>query len=97
MGNYQIDTQVLLQSNFTNSGGTATDPTVVSLSVRAPDGTLTIYPQASLTRLSAGVWTFLLTLNESGTWIYKWQGTGALIVTSADTPILVISSANIPG
>lgn len=59
--------------------GTNTDPTTVSLEVKAPDATVTTYTYAGsqITKTATGVYTKTLTPTAVGTYNYSWIGTGA--------------------
>jgi hypothetical protein len=95
---YKLDTLIELSSAFTlNDGVTPVDPTVVTLRVLTPDGVETIYDQNALTRIGVGVWTFDLITTQSGPYIYNWQGSGNIDVTSGDTYFSVAQSATIAG
>lgn len=75
---------------FANLAGTATDPTAVLLTVVKPDGTSTVYAwptptggQSVLTKEAATTGRFYtdVYLDQSGKWLWRLEGTGA--VTSA--------------
>ena len=59
---------------FTNSAGTAVDPTTVTVRVRAPSGTVTT-PAA--TKDSVGNYHVDIDANTEGTWHYRFEGTGS--------------------
>lgn len=73
---------------FTNLAGAATDPTAVVLTVQKPDGTQLVYgwPSAgadgTLSRESAGRFYFAVILDQSGKWLQKLEGTGAVYAAS---------------
>jgi hypothetical protein len=65
-------------------GGVATDPSTVTFKYRDPSGTITtVGPVAGasggsgITRVSAGVYTYDVTLNDAGRWYARFEGTGA--------------------
>lgn len=70
--------------------GTATDPTTVTLSVKEPDGTVTSYSYAGGTvqKSTTGVYYKDLTIDASGTWTYRWVGTGTA-ATAEENQFLV--------
>ena len=85
---YEIDTEVEFGATFTVEGtGVPIDPTTVVLFVKSPDGVTSTY--TGLTRTGVGVYAFDLTLDQSGTYVYKWQGKGSVEVTSPDTYLRV--------
>lgn len=79
---YNRDTQVELKGTFEDSEGALTDPTEVTLQVCTPAGVVTsyLYSGGDVTRESQGVYTKAVTLDASGTWRYRFKGTGTLIV-----------------
>ena len=81
---YNRDTQVELTGTFRDEADALTDPTEVTLYVLPPAGTLETYTYgaAEVTRDSLGVFTKAVTLDESGTWHYRFKGTGALVVAN---------------
>lgn len=59
------------------TGNELIDPTTVTCSVRAPNGTVTLYTygvNAQLTRLSLGRFRLALTTNQIGTYRWTWTG-----------------------
>jgi hypothetical protein len=74
-----------LSITFADSDGTPTNPTVVTLTVQAPDNTtLTPTPVND----SAGVWHYDLPLSQSGIYRFKWTGTGAIAaVEEGEIPV----------
>lgn len=78
---FVVGDPVVLSNTFTVSG-TATDPSLVSLSVTTPAGVTTTYTYAAaqITRTSAGLYTKTITVSAAGAWRYVWTGTG----TAAD-------------
>lgn len=100
MGVYEIDTTIELTGVFINAlTGVYIDPTTVQLYVLDPTGVQTSYtwPSSSIVRDQLGHFHQTITPNKSGTWLYKWQGSGAAVATSPDTPFTVNQSALIPG
>lgn len=59
-------------------GGTATDPTTISLVVTTPSGSSTTYTFAGgdLTKVSTGIYRRDIACTEAGVWHYVWIGTG---------------------
>jgi hypothetical protein len=64
---------VTLFADFKNTAGAAADPTVVTVTVRKPDGT-TATP--AVTHPSLGRYEATLALDQHGTWDFRWLGTG---------------------
>lgn len=86
---YDKGDQVRLTGTFT-VGGTATDPTTVTLKVKDPSGNVDTYTYAlsQIAKSSTGVYYKDLSLDEAGYWYYQWAGTGA--VESVDEDYLVV-------
>jgi hypothetical protein len=82
---YYRDTEVELKGSFydeTQTPHALADPTGVTLEVLSPAGVLTTktYSAGDLTKEGTGVYTYLQTLDVSGTWYYRFKGTGAVKV-----------------
>lgn len=71
---------VRLSVAFVNSAGTATDPTTVTLKVKTPAGAISTYTYAlsQVTKSATGSYYKDVSLNVSGRWWYRWEGTGAV-------------------
>lgn len=66
---------------FTDSAGTAADPTAVSLKYIRPSGiivTLVYGIDVAVIRESVGIYYVDIDLTESGTWYYRLAGTGVV-------------------
>lgn len=65
---------------FTNAGGTATDPTTVTLKVKKPGVATATYTYAggTVTKSTTGVFYKDLSLDTVGWWFYRWEGTGTV-------------------
>lgn len=84
-----VSTRVRFVATFTDESGTLVDPSSVTWSVKAPDGTVTT-PEG--TRASAGVYHLQLVLDAPGRWKIEAQGDGTVIV-AGDTVVSVRKSA----
>ncbi len=76
-------------------GGTATDPTTITVRVKEPDGTVTVHGPVSgasgggsITRVSAGVFRIDVTLDDAGYWFARFEGTGAATATEEQQAIV---------
>jgi len=69
-----------LTGTFTNVSGTATDPTTVTLKIKAPGTALATYTYAlsQVTKSTTGVYYKDISLATVGIWHYRWEGTGAV-------------------
>lgn len=86
---YDVGDVVRVTCTFAVSS-VATDPTTVTLSVKAPSGTVTSYTYAggTVSKSGTGVYYKDLTINASGTWTYRWVGTGTA-ATAEENQFLV--------
>jgi hypothetical protein len=80
---------VRLTATFTVSD-VNTDPTAVTLKIQDPSGNETTYTYAlgQITKTATGQYRYDLTIDETGYWYYRWEGTGA-VVASAEAHLLV--------
>lgn len=71
---------VRIQTTFTNTAGTATDPTDVSIVVKPPSGTETTYDYnpGDIVKSSTGIYYLDVTANATGMWVFRWTGTGTV-------------------
>ena len=70
-----------IQVIFTNAGGTAIDPTTITLYLEKPTGSVGTYTYASgsIARAAAGSYTYNGTATEAGYWNCRWVGDGAAV------------------
>lgn len=76
---YDVGDEIRVTGTFTNSAGTATDPTAVLFKVKNPAGTITTYTygtDAELVKSATGVYYVDLDLATSGTWYTRFYSTG---------------------
>jgi hypothetical protein len=79
---YTIGDQSRLSAAFATAAGAAVDPTVVTLKIKTPALTVTSHvygTDANVIKDSTGNFHYDLTLSQSGTYRYRWEGTGAAI------------------
>lgn len=78
---YDIGDEPTLSITFlTPDTTTGIDPTTVVCRVKAPDGTVTSKTYGSdveVVRDATGVYHLLVLITQSGTYRYRWEGTGA--------------------
>jgi len=81
---YDIGDRLRVTCTFTNTAGTATDPTTVAITVREPDTTETTYTWAAgqVTRSAAGVFYYEIDFDAAGTWVVYWKATGTVVAAS---------------
>lgn len=94
MTSYDKGDLVRLTVAFTDLGGTAADPTTVTLSVRDPAGTITTYTYAGaqVIKEATGAFYYDLALSTVGVYTYRWTGTGAVQAATPDTALRVNST-----
>lgn len=68
---------VTLSVTFKNAAGAAT-ATTATLKYEDPSGNETSVASGSLTGGGTGIYTYVITTDESGTWAYKWTGAGTI-------------------
>ena len=74
-----------LQATFTDKNGAPVDPGTVKVTVKRPSGaetTLTYLTDQPVTKVSTGVYTYAINLDQSGIWYYRWQGLGVNTATA---------------
>lgn len=80
MNRYELTDHPVVTGIFTNAGGERTDPVTVSVTITSPSGIVTAHPQGALTNPSVGVWSYAVTVDETGVWSYEFDGTGDVIL-----------------
>lgn len=87
---YHVGDTLKITGTFTVDG-TETDPTSVSLQVRDPSGNIATYTyaDAEVSKVSTGVYSYNLLLDEDGVWFVKWIGEGAVVTATEDTKLKV--------
>lgn len=75
---------------FKDDLGADADPGTVTLKVKAPSGAVTTH--ADTVRDSAGHYHFDLSITESGTWTYRWEGANG-VETASETQFFVRKGA----
>lgn len=76
---YDVGDLARLQAQFADENNAATDPTTVTLKVRAPGGTVTTYvyeTDEEVVKVSTGRFRAEIPVTAEGTWHYRWEGTG---------------------
>lgn len=78
---YDIDDVAELGATFRDASTNAlVDPTTLTMTVKRPDGTVTIYTygtSAEVSRTSLGLYRALIPLTAAGDWGYRWKSTGS--------------------
>lgn len=78
-GTYAYNQTILVRGRFYDEAGQPTDPPGVSLKVRTPSGVVATHlftdPSTPIVRVSEGIYTAIVKLNQSGRWSYAWWPT----------------------
>lgn len=75
---------------FTDSTGKAADPSIVRLEVQKPDGTTAAYAtgftgfDGQARDAGSGEYRYDLSLDQGGTWLWRWIATGAVVAAEPD-------------
>ena len=79
MNEYDRGDVAHLTCAFTDAGGTATDPTTVTLRTRDGGGgtAIYLYSQSQVQNAGTGSYYKDLSVDVAGHWHYRWEGTGA--------------------
>jgi len=77
---YDIGDLVKVTGTWTDSDDAALDPTAVFLVYKDPSGNVCDALQygvgAEITKASTGVYTCNISIDEAGSWYYRWYSTG---------------------
>jgi hypothetical protein len=79
MNAYDAGDIVRVTASFTNSAGAAVDPSSLQLQYQPPTNVTTAlaYGDGNVIKSSSGLYYADLAVNSSGTWKYRWNGTGS--------------------
>lgn len=78
---WTVGDQVRLKVTVTDTAGTATDPTTISVRVRTPSGTIRT---PSVVRDAVGQYHADVALDEAGVWQWEWVTSGNLVLVEGD-------------
>lgn len=80
---YDINETATLRAFFQDADREPVDPTTITLTITAPDGTQTVKNKAQLTDDSdIGRWSYPLVLTQNGVWTQQWATTVPELVQS---------------
>jgi len=88
MNQYQRGDLVRTTATYTNTGGTATDPTTVTATITTPAGVATAYvygTDSEVVKGTTGVYYVDVTCDLAGLWVARWVGTGAVAQADFET------------
>jgi hypothetical protein len=88
---YEVESRVRFTAAFTDAlSGSPVSPSDVVFFLRLPDGSETsVDLSGGVETDGPGLYHYDVVVDEPGTWIYKWQGTGTVEITSPDTNLIV--------
>lgn len=89
---YEVGDIAVITVSFTDANGAPADPTTVILTIRNPDNTIST---PAVGHAATGLYTYSLTITQSGVYLYQWAGTGA-IVAVVEGSVVVNPSVLIP-
>lgn len=81
MNEYALGTDVVCSVIFENNLGAEADPTTVTFRLRDPEGESTAFvynDDAQVVRTAAGRFYVIVDASKPGTWIYRFESTGAV-------------------
>lgn len=93
---YDLGDQVRMSVSFTNSAGSAADPTTVTCKITDPSGnieTLVYGTDPDLVKAGTGSYQVDRKVDESGMWYYRFEGTGSVV--SAAEGFLVVRRSRV--
>lgn len=93
---YDVGDLIRVTATFTDSDGTAADPTAVTVYYKDPGGNISelVYgTDTDVVQDSTGVYHCDIDIDESGKWFYRFKGTGT--VQAADEYWFTIDRLNI--
>ena len=75
---WDVGDVAVVSGEFRNSSGSLADPTTVTVQVKTPDGTVTLYTYAggAVTKDSTGLYHKNVTITAEGKWTLGMLGTG---------------------
>jgi len=80
MNVYDVGDMVRIRGIFTDSGGSAVDPSSVTFQYMRKDtdaASTLVYGVNSITKAAVGNYYTDVAVNSGGPWKYRWNGTGA--------------------
>jgi hypothetical protein len=77
---YDIGDQPTLTATFADADGAAADPSAITFSLKAPDGTVTTATEADATNPAVGVWKWPIpaAFDAPGPWHFRAEATAGL-------------------
>jgi uncharacterized protein YfaS (alpha-2-macroglobulin family) len=89
MNMYDIGDQVRLSVSIADSGGSAVDPSAITVKIKTPSGAESDNTPA---KDSTGNYHYDLLLTEKGKWYYRFVGSGANNPGAVESVLQVVAS-----
>lgn len=69
---------ITIKAEFRDSGAMLVDPSEVYLKYKLPDSSVVTksYSLTEVTKISSGIYSCIVVLDQSGNWSFRWEGTG---------------------
>lgn len=80
MNTYDVGDQIRITATFTDIDGAAVDPATLQFKFKTPGSAITTYVygvDAQIVKSGVGVYYVDVPIDASGTWSYRFAGTGA--------------------
>jgi hypothetical protein len=87
---YQVGDSIRLTVTFTDLAGAPADPGVVVCKIKSQTAVLSL---PAVTRVSTGVYYADFVMSESGTYYWRWAGTGGAATAADEGHLFVAASA----
>jgi hypothetical protein len=84
MSKYDVGDAATLTCTFKNAAGIPTDPTAITVRVKAPSAAAVSYVHGTdeeVTRVSEGMYAITLTWTEGQRWMVMFTGTGDVVAS----------------
>lgn len=84
---HDIGDLVKITAAFADTDGAAVDPTAVTCYYKDPSGNISelVYGvDTDVVKSDTGSYYTTIAVDESGSWYYRWKGTGAVIAAAED-------------
>lgn len=79
---FELGNIVQMNVQFVDSNGTPADPDTVTLRVKNPDNTVSVYTYpATVEKVGTGDYFYQITTDQAGVVFYRWEGSGAVVAT----------------
>ncbi len=84
---YDKGDKIRISATFQDANGTDMDPTTITVKHKKPDGTVITWVYGTDTEVvkdAVGKYHADITLDQSGTWLYRFEGTGSVVAAGEE-------------